>query len=108
VEKREIMTEVTIVDFGWDAENLVAIYLSDDLFLLGDRYHDNINGVTKGFVKGLSLSNLVNNHFKINCFRLNSDFCTDVLDGSEVPETLEECRIKFSKDWEQVSSETWN
>ena len=101
------MTEVTIVKFGYDTDNVLAIYLSNDLYLSGDNYHEDIDGLTKGFVKGLTLSNLVNNHFKISCFRLNSDSCKSILHGSFVPETLEECRTEFSKDWEQVSSETW-
>jgi len=98
------MTEVTIVNFDYDAENQLAIYIGNDLFKYGDQYHDAINPWTRGFVNGLNMSNLVNKHFQIYVFQIptREDEYVD-----SIPETLEECRNKFSKDWEQVSVETW-
>jgi len=98
------MTEVTIVNFDYDTDNQLAIYIGNDLFKSGDQYHDKINPWTHGFVNGLNMSNLVNKHFQISAFQIptNEEEYVDAM-----PETLEECRTKFSKDWEQVSVETW-
>lgn len=102
-----MINTVTIVEFGYDVDSIVAIYATKNgktsLYAVGDAYHDKIHDFTRGFVCGLNENS---EDLRVNYFRVLSDHCEDILNGKS-PKSLNSVIKKFEKVWEIGSTEGW-
>ena len=103
-----MINSVTIVEFGYDVDSILAVYVTKNsktfLYMYGDYYHDKIHEWTRGFTCGLNENN---DDLRVNYYRILSDNCKEILEGTPPPKSFTTAIKKFEKVWESGKTEGW-